>query len=51
LGALFPPEVLDRYFILIIIVVIFISALPTMLHLWSENKEKILARVRRQPQA
>jgi membrane-associated protein len=51
LGALFPPEVLDRYFILIIVLVILISALPTMLHLWSDNKEKILSRVRREPQA
>lgn len=47
LGALFPPEVLDRYFLLIILVVIFVSALPTMLHLWQENREKILVRLRR----
>ncbi len=46
LGALFPPEVLDRYFLVIIVVVVLVSALPTMLHLWSENKDKILARVR-----
>ncbi len=46
LGALFPPEVLDRYFIFIIIGVVFISALPTMWHLWQENKHKIMARLR-----
>ena len=46
LGALFPAEVLDRYFIVIVLVVIFVSALPTLLHLWSENKDKIMARVR-----
>ncbi|MBI4671439.1 MAG: VTT domain-containing protein [Chloroflexi bacterium] len=46
LGAMFPPEVLDRYFILIIIAVVLVSALPTMLHLWNDNKAKILARLR-----
>lgn len=49
LGAMFPPSVLDRYFIYIVIAVILISATPTMLHLWNDNKHKILARVRRQP--
>lgn len=49
LGAVFPPSVLDRYFIYIVIAVILISTTPTMLHLWNENKHKILARVRRQP--
>jgi membrane-associated protein len=51
LGAMFPPDVLDRYFIFIVIAVILISASPTMLHLWNDNKDKILARVRRQPDA
>lgn len=46
LGAMFPPEVLDRYSLLIIVVVILISALPTLLHLWNDNKAKILARLR-----
>jgi membrane-associated protein len=49
LGAFFPPEVLDRYFIYIVLMVVVLSATPTLLHLWSENKDKILARVRRQP--
>ncbi len=48
LGAMIPPDVLDRYFLLIIAIVVFVSALPTLLHLWNENKAKILARVRRQ---
>lgn len=48
LGAVIPPELLDRYFLLIILAVIFVSALPTMIHLWNENKDKILAKVRRQ---
>jgi membrane-associated protein len=51
LGAMFPPEVLDRYFIIIVGVVVVISALPTLLHLWSENKDKILARLRGQASA
>jgi membrane-associated protein len=51
LGAMFPPEVLDRYFIIIVGVVVVVSALPTLLHLWSENKDKILARVRGQASA
>lgn len=49
LGAIFPPEVLDRYFIFIIVAIILISAAPTLLHLWGENKEAILARLRGQP--
>jgi membrane-associated protein len=51
LGAIFPPAVLDRYFTLIVIVVILLSASPTMLHLWNENKGKIIARVRGQEPA
>lgn len=48
LGALFPPEVLDRYFLLVVAVVILVSAMPTGLHLWQENKHKLLSRVRKQ---
>jgi len=47
LGSLFPPEVLDRYFLLIVLVVIFISVLPTGIHLWRENGPEILAQIRR----
>jgi membrane-associated protein len=47
LGSLFPPEVLDRYFIVIVLVVIFLSVAPTALHLWKENGPAILARLRR----
>lgn len=46
LGALIPKETLDRYFLLIVIAVIIVSALPTMVHLWQENREHILARLR-----
>jgi membrane-associated protein len=46
LGSLFPPETLDRYFLIIVVAVIAISVLPTALHLWSENKEQIFAWLR-----
>ena len=47
LGSLFPPEVLDRYFIIIVIVVVLISVLPTAIHIWRENGADIMAQVRR----
>ncbi len=47
LGTIFAPEVLDRYFLYIIIAVIFVSALPTLIHLWREERHEILGAVRR----
>jgi membrane-associated protein len=47
LGSLFPPEVLDRYFLVIVLVVIFLSVLPTAIHLWRENQGAIMVRVNR----
>lgn len=41
LGQFFPPEVLDRYFLLIILAVIFLSALPTIIHVWREYRHEI----------
>jgi membrane-associated protein len=46
LGSLFPPEVLDKYFLLIVVVVIFLSVLPTAIHLWNDNRHEILARLK-----
>lgn len=43
------PETLDRYFLLLIVAVIFISALPAMLHVWRDNQDEILRRLRRRP--
>ena len=43
------PEQVDKYFLILIIAVIVISALPTMIHLWRENREEIMRRLRRQP--
>ncbi len=48
-GATVDPETLDKYFLLLIVAVIFISALPTMIHLWRDNKAEILRRLRREP--
>jgi membrane-associated protein len=41
LGQTIPPEVLDNYFLLIVIVVIVISALPAMIHVWKEYRREI----------
>lgn len=46
LGSIFPPEVLDRYFIVIVLAVIVISVLPTVIHIWQENRESIMRWVR-----
>ncbi len=39
------PDTLDKYFLILIIVVIFISALPAMIHMWRENKDDILRKL------
>jgi membrane-associated protein len=46
LGSLFPPDMLERYFLAIVVAVILISVLPTALHLWKENRHALLARLR-----
>jgi membrane-associated protein len=46
LGSLFPPEVLDKYFLLIVLVVIFLSVVPTAIHLWNDNRHQIIARLK-----
>ncbi len=38
LGSLFPPEVMDRYFLVIVLVVIVLSVMPTILHVWKESR-------------
>ena len=45
------PDQFDKYFLLLIIAVIFVSALPTLIHLWRENRDEIMRRLRRQPAA
>ncbi len=46
LGAFIPKEVLDRYFLVIVAVAFVVPGLPTLFHLWQENRGHILARVR-----
>ncbi len=48
LGGLFAPEVLDKYFLVIVIAVIVISVMPTAIHLWQENRREIFAWVKHQ---
>jgi membrane-associated protein len=47
LGSLFPPEVLDKYFLLIVVIVIILSVLPTAWHLWKENRQALFDRLKR----
>lgn len=51
LASLIPPDVLERYFIVIVLLAFFVPGIPTVLHLWNENKEAILARLRGQANA
>jgi membrane-associated protein len=49
LGSLFPPETLDKYFLVIVAVVIVLSVLPTFLHIWKEHRHEIAAQLKRRP--
>jgi len=46
LGSIIPAEVLDRWLYVIIAVVIALSILPTVIHIYRQNREEIHARVR-----
>jgi membrane-associated protein len=46
LGSLFPAEVLDKYFLVIVVVVIFLSVLPTAIHIWNDQRHEIFAWLR-----
>ncbi len=41
LGAIIPADQLEKYFLVIIVAVIFISALPTLIHLWQEYGHRL----------
>jgi membrane-associated protein len=45
LGQSIPPEVLDKYFLIILVVVIFLSALPAMIHAWREYRHEVWAAI------
>jgi membrane-associated protein len=55
LGRLVPPSVLDRYFLVIVFVVIIVSMLPALIHLWKEERHEVFAliktRILRRPAA
>lgn len=42
-SALGHVEGIDRYFTLLVLAFVFIPAIPTLIHLWRDNREKILA--------
>jgi hypothetical protein len=46
LGRVLPPEILDRYLLLILAAVVLVSVLPTAVHLLRHNREEIGARIR-----
>jgi membrane-associated protein len=46
LGRLMPPELLDKYFTLIILAVIVVSVLPTAIHVLKEHGPDIMNRLR-----
>jgi membrane-associated protein len=46
LCRLIPPGVLDRYFLVIIAVVIIVSMMPALIHLWKEERHEIFAFVK-----
>jgi membrane-associated protein len=47
LARLIPADQLDRYFTYIVLAVIIISALPTLIHLWREERHAIYGAVRK----
>ncbi len=48
LGQWIPPEVLDKYFLIILVVVILVSASPAMIHAWKEYRHEAWAWVVKQ---
>lgn len=46
LGSIIPEEQLERYFLVIVLAVIVISALPALLHVWQDYRHEILSKVR-----
>ena len=47
LGQAIPPEQLDKYFIIIVLAAFFIPGLPTVYHVWKEERHAIMAFVRK----
>jgi membrane-associated protein len=47
LARAIPPNVLDRYFLIIVIVVIIVSLMPAFIHLWRTERHEIFALIKR----
>jgi len=46
LGRIIPPEILDRWLLVILAVVVALSLLPTFIHIYRSNREEAHARIR-----
>ena len=46
LGRIIPPEILDRWLLVILAVVVALSLLPTFIHIYRSNREEVHARIR-----
>jgi membrane-associated protein len=46
LGSVIEPAILDRYLLLILAIVVALSLLPSIIHVYRSNREEIHARVR-----
>ena len=46
LGKSIPPDVLDRYFLVIVFVVLITSMMPAAIHLWRSERHEIFAFIR-----
>jgi membrane-associated protein len=40
------PDVLDRYFLVIVLVVIVVSLLPAFIHLWKEERHEVFSLIK-----
>ena len=46
LARAIPPNVLDRYFLVIVVVVIIVSLMPAFIHLWRSERHEIFALIK-----
>jgi membrane-associated protein len=46
LARAIPPNVLDRYFLIIVVVVIIVSLMPAFIHLWRAERHEIFALIK-----
>jgi membrane-associated protein len=46
-GQLLPPEQVDKYLLPVIFLIIVLSLLPSVVHVWRESGDEIIARLRR----